>query len=81
MEEKKEKIDFRSPLRIEQERRRNEIVSTFLDYKEAASDGSSDSRIMDAVAKKVGCTTQNVRAILLKQGVYKPKYRKTKLTK
>ena len=81
MEEKKEKIDFRSPLRIKQERRRKEIVSTFLDYKESASDGSSDSRIMDAVAKKVGCTPQNVRAILLKQGVYKPKYRKTELTK
>ena len=81
MEEKKEKIDFRSPLKIEQEKRKKEIVSTFLDYKEAALEGSSDCRIMDAVAKKVGCTMQNVRVILLKQGVYKPKYRKTKLTK
>ena len=81
MEEKKEKIDFRSPIRIEQEKRRKEIVSLYIEYKRKAKEGSSDSRIMAVVAEKVGCTMQNVRACLMKHGVYKPKYRRTKVTK
>ena len=81
MEEKKEKIDFRSPIRIEQEKRRKEIVNLYIAYKKKAKEGSSDSRIMAVVAEKVGCTMQNVRVCLMKHGVYKPKYRRTKVTK
>lgn len=74
MGEKNEKIDFRSPTKLAQEKRREEIISTFLGYKEQATEGSSVSRIMEAVAQKVGCTTQNVRNCLIKHGVYKPKH-------
>ena len=73
MGEKSEKIDFRSPAKMEAEKRRKEIVALYLEYKSKAVAGSPEYRIMEAVARKVGCTQQNVRVHLIKSGVYTPK--------
>lgn len=73
MAEKNEKIDFRNPRVKEAEERRKQIVALYLDYKSKAVEGSSDYRIMEAVAHKVGCTQQNVRVQLINAGVYKVK--------
>lgn len=70
-----EKIDLRTPAEKQQEERRKSIVSLFLDMKARAITGTSDSRIMGAVSQKVGCTQQNVRYILVKEGVLKPRKR------
>ena len=75
MTEKNGKIDFRSPARLEAEKRRKQIAALYLDYKSKAVDGSPEYRIMAAVADKLGCTQQNVRAQLIKAGVYTPKQR------
>ena len=75
MTEKNGKIDFRSPARLEAEKRRKTIKALFLDLKSKAVTGSPDTRIMEEVARRVGCTPQNVRVQLIKTGVYTPKKR------
>ena len=75
MTEKNGKIDFRSPARLEAEERRKQIAALYLDYKSKAVQGSPEYRIMEAVAHRIGCTQQNVRAQLIKAGVYTPEKR------
>lgn len=70
-----EKIDLRTPLEKQQEERRKNIVKMFLDMKARAIVGTSDSRLMQAVSMKVGCTQQNVRYILIREGVLQPRKR------
>lgn len=70
-----EKIDLRTPLEIQHEERRKNVVKLFIDFKSRAMEGTSDSRLMQAVSQKVGCTQQNVRYILIKEGVLKPRKR------
>lgn len=72
MAEKREKIDFRNPKVKEAEARRKAIVARYLDLKSKAVAGSPEYRIMDAVAREIGCTMQNVRVHLIRAGVYKP---------
>ena len=76
MAEKNEKIDFRNPRVKEAEKRRKEIVALYLDYKSKAVAGSPEYRIMEAVARKMGCTQQNVRIHLIREGVYTPRSNK-----
>ena len=76
MAEKNEKIDFRNPRVREAEKRRKEIVALYLDYKSKAVAGSPEYRIMEAVARKMGCTQQNVRVHLIREGVYTPRSNK-----
>ena len=76
MAEKNEKIDFRNPRVKEAEKRRREIVALYLDYKSKAVEGSPEYRIMEAVARKMGCTQQNVRVHLIREGVYTPRSNK-----
>ena len=76
MTEKNGKIDFRSPARLEAEKKRKEIVELYLDYKSKAVAGSPEYRIMEAVARKMGCTQQNVRVHLIREGVYTPRRNK-----
>ena len=76
MAEKNEKIDFRNPKVKEAEKRRKEIVALYLDYKSKAVAGSPEYRIMEAVARKMGCTQQNVRVHLIREGVYTPRSNK-----
>ena len=76
MAEKNEKIDFRNPRVKEAEKRRKEIVALYIDYKSKAVAGSPEYRIMEAVARKMGCTQQNVRVHLIREGVYTPRSNK-----
>ena len=76
MTEKNEKIDFRNPRMKEAEKKRKEIVALYLDYKAKAVAGSPEYRIMEAVARKMGCTQQNVRVHLIREGVYTPRRNK-----
>lgn len=76
MAEKNEKIDFRNPRVKEAEERRKQIVALYLDYKSKAVAGSPEYRIMEAVARKMGCTQQNVRVHLIREGVYTPRSNK-----
>ena len=76
MTEKNGKIDFRNPARLEAEKRRKQIAALYLEYKSKAVEGSPEYRIMEAVARKMGCTQQNVRVHLIREGVYKPRRNK-----
>lgn len=67
--------DFRTPLQKQQDERKKNIIAMFADFRAKAPAGTSDSRIMLAVSQNVGCTQQNVRCILIKAGVIKPKRR------
>lgn len=73
--EEKTIYDFRTPLQKQQDERRRSIISMFLDYRGKAGTDTSDYRVMSAVAQKIGCTPQNVRAALIRENVIRPKKR------
>lgn len=65
--------DFRTPLQKQQDERKRNIVAMYADFRAKAGTDVSNNRIMTVIAQKVGCTTQNVRAVLVKVGKLKPK--------
>lgn len=65
--------DFRTPLQKQQDERKNNILAMFSDCRSKAAKEVSNNRIMTVIAQRVGCTPQNVRAILVKEGVIKTK--------
>ena len=68
-----EKIDFRPRRQIEEERHRKAVSARFLELREKTVEGTSDYRIMVVMAEEMGCTAQNVRNLLLKDGTIKVK--------
>ena len=68
--------DFRTPLQKQQDERRKNILAMFEDFRKKATSDVSDSRIMAVIAQHVGCTPQNIRAILVKAGVIVSKRKK-----
>lgn len=68
--------DFRTPLQKQQDERRKNILAMFEDFRKKAASDVSDSRIMAVIAQHVGCTPQNIRAILVKAGVIVSKRKK-----
>lgn len=73
MTEKIQKIDLRTPLQRERDLHRQRVVKAFRRLRDSVCEGTSNERIMVAIAEEMGCTRQNVRAILLKCGVIKRK--------
>ena len=67
--------DFRTPLQKQQDERKRNIIAMYADCRAKAGAGVSDNRIMTVIAQQVGCTPQNVRAILVKAGRLRPKRR------
>lgn len=67
--------DFRTPLQKQQDERRRNIIAMFSDCRAKAGSGVSNSRIMTVIAQHVGCTPQNVRVILVKEGLIRTKKR------
>lgn len=68
--------DFRTPLQRQQDERRRNIIAMYADYRAKAPEGTSDNRVMMAIAQMVGCTQQNVRACLVKAQVIVPRKRR-----
>lgn len=62
------KIDIRPPRQVAEERHRNAVRARFLELKGTTVEGTSDWRIMVVMAEEMGCTTQNIRNLLLKTG-------------
>lgn len=65
--------DFRTPLQKQRDERKKNIVAMYADFRAKATAGTSDYRIMTAIASHIGCTPANVRVVLLKAGVYSSK--------
>lgn len=65
--------DFRTPQQKKLEEKRKSIVTMFTNYRAKATADTSDYRIMQVIASQIGCTTPNVRTILIKAQVIKPK--------
>lgn len=61
--------DFRTPLQKQNDERRKRIASMFVDYRKKADANVSNNRIMTVIAKELDCTTQNIRNILMKEGL------------
>lgn len=62
------KLDFRPRRKIEEELHRKAVSKRFLELRDKAVEGTSDWRIMMVMAEEMGCTTNNVRHLLLKSG-------------
>lgn len=73
--EEKFNYDFRTPLQKQQDERKKSVISMFADFRSKADESVSNSRIMAVIASRVGCTSQNVRVILVKEGLLKVKKR------
>lgn len=65
--------DFRTPLQKQQDERRKNIIAMYEDCRAKAAANVSNNRIMLVISQHVGCTPQNVRAVLVKAGVIKVK--------
>ncbi len=61
-------FDFRTPLQKQRDERRKTILALYADLRAKAPKECSNSRIMFEIAKRVDCTPQNVRVILLNAG-------------
>ena len=67
--------DFRTPLQKQQDERRRNVIAMYSDYRAKAGGNVSNNRIMTVIAQHVGCTPQNVRVILVKEGLIRTKKR------
>lgn len=65
--------DFRTPFQKQQDERRQNIISMFVEFRTKANARTSDYRIMSVIAQQIGCTPQNVRATLLNANVITPR--------
>lgn len=72
------KLDFRPRRKIEEELHRKAVSKRFLELREKSVEGTSDWRIMMVMAEEMGCTTNNVRHLLLKDGTIKVKRKAAK---
>lgn len=70
--------DFRTPLQKQQEQRKKNIIAMFKDCRAKAGSEVSNNRIITVIAQRVGCTAQNVRVYLLKEGLIVAKKRERK---
>lgn len=66
-------FDFRTDFQKRRDERRKRVVSLFKDYRMKAIPGVSNTAIMRVVANDMCCSLQNVRVMLINEGIIKPK--------
>lgn len=68
--EKFAKIDFRTPAQIKREEARLNVCKVYQQTLKVAPKGTSRNRIITVVAYQLGMTTQGVKNILVRNGLY-----------
>lgn len=66
-------FDFRTTFQKKRDERRKRVVSLFKSFRAQAVPGVSDTSVMRAVAVEMGCSLQNVRVMLINEGVLHPR--------
>lgn len=70
-------FDFRTEFQKRRDERRKKVVALFKDYRMKAMPGVSNTAVMRVVADDMRCSMQNVRVMLINEGIIKPRRIKT----